>query len=309
MCSFVLRTLSYLHATSRVPFRHVIERRPLPASRMKHHKKRLKFLRSTRAFAIPVTYLILFASLIAIISLTYSFAIAKISARGALLKASVAKQNMEVLDDTVHSVAWSFGASEVIYMDDCGGVFKTAVAAKRLVLNLTDEQTLSSIVFNSSIGEALYEIEPSENNDYGLYIRGDDRAIINRTQFSVTQLYITTGNEKQNIILCYRPLAIVATIGTVDGKPLNLIRVNIVNLNSSQSLVLSEKFYLRVTSVNVTTLRSQYQFNATISSLTLKATLDESSSTVLLPLSSNAEGAIVNLEVVVCNVKLERTEA
>jgi hypothetical protein len=276
---------------------------------MKHYKKKLKFLHSKRAFALPVTYLILFVSIIAVVSLTYSFAIVKISARGASLKASVAKQNMQVLDDTVHSVVWSFGASQVVYMDDCGGVFKTAVAAKRLLLNLTDEQATRSIVFNSSVGEAFYEIEPSENNDYGLYIRGDERAIINKTQFSMTQLYVALGNGKPNMVICYRPMATVATIGTIDGKPLNLIRVSILNLNSSQSLTLSGKFYLKVTSVNVTTLTRQYYFNTTISSLALKATLDETSSMVIMPVSSNTEGAVVNLEIVVCNVKLQTTEA
>jgi len=47
----------------------------------------------------------LFASFIVIISLIYGFAVAKISAHGALLNASVAKQNMQVLDDAVLSVS------------------------------------------------------------------------------------------------------------------------------------------------------------------------------------------------------------
>jgi hypothetical protein len=287
----------------------MLERRPLPTLRSKHYSKKLKFLHSTGAFALPVTYLILFVSIIAVVSLTYSFAIVKISARGALLRASVAKQNMQVLDDAVHSVAWSFGASKVVYMDDCGGVFRTAVAAKRLLLNLTNEQTINSVVFNSSVGKVFYEMEPSENNDYGLYIRGDERSVINKTQFTMTQLYVMLGDGKQNMVLCYRPMATVATIGTVDGKPLNLIRVNILNLNSSHTLTLSEKFYLRVTSVNVTTLTRQYYFNTTISSLALKATLDETSSMVMMPISSNMEGAVVNLEIVICNVKVQTTEA
>jgi hypothetical protein len=270
--------------------------------------KQSRFLRSKRAFTIPVTYMILFASLIALICLTYSFAIVKISARGAMLKASVAKQNMRTLDDAVHSVAWSFGASEVIYMDDCGGVFKTATIAKNLVLNLTDERTVKSLVFNSSIGEAFYELESSESSDYGLYMRGDERAIINRTSLSMTQLYVTAGVDTQNVVLCYRPRATVAYIGTTEGKPLNIVRVNIINLNSSQNLALREKFYLKTASESVTTATSRYLFNGTISSLALKATYDSTSTTVWLPISSNADGAIVDLEVTVCNVKLQHTE-
>jgi hypothetical protein len=267
-----------------------------------------KFLQSKRALAIPVTYLILFVSLMAIISATYSFAVVKISARGAFLKASIAKQNMQALDDAVRSVAWSFGASEVVYMEDCGGDFQTVPASKRLVLNFTDEQSFYDIVFNGSIGQAFYELEPSESNYDSLFIRGDDRAIINQTAYTMTQLYVATGDETQEIILCYRPLATTAVIGTSNGKPLNLIRVSILNLNSSQNLFLREKFHLKVTALNVTTVSRQYEFNQSVSSLALKAVFDETLSTVWLPISSNEEGALVDFEIVVCHAKIERTE-
>jgi hypothetical protein len=286
----------------------MLERRLLTALHLKNLRKQARFLSSTRAFAIPVTYLILFVSLMGIVFLTYTFAMVKINARGNLIKASVAKQNMQIVDDAVHSVAWSFGASEVVYMDDCGGVFKTAVDMKRLVLNLTDEHTISAIVFNSSVGEAFYELEASESNDYGLYIRGDERAIINRTSFTMTQLHITADNDTQNAMLSYRPLATAATIGTSNGKPLNLIRINIINLNSSQNLKVAEKFYLKATSLTVTTVTSHYQFNGPISSLALKAVLDGTSSTVWLPITSTSAGAVVDVEVVICNVKLQKTE-
>ena len=272
-------------------------------------KKQLrKFLQSKRALAIPVTYLILFASLIVIISVTYSFAVVKISARGALLKASIAKQNMQVLDDAVRSVAWSFGASKVVYMDDCGGVFQTQPIAKNLVLNFTDEQTFYAILFNSSVGEAFFELEPSEFNYDGLFIRGDGRAIINQSSFTMTQLYVATGDDAKELTLCYRPSATAATVGTSNEKPLNLIRIYVLNLNSSQTLMLREKFYLKVTSLNVTTVTRQYEFNQSVSSLALKAVFDGTSSTVWLPISSNADGAVVNLELVVCSIRFQRAE-
>ena len=267
-----------------------------------------KFLQSKKALAIPVTYLILFTSLIAIISVTYSFAVVKISARGALLKASVAKQNMQVLDDAVRSVAWSFGASKAVYMDDCGGIFQTQPTAKNLVLNFTDEQTFYDILFSSSVGKAFYQFESSEFSYEGLYIRGDGRAIINQSSFTMTQLYVETGNDAKELTLCYRPSATAATVGTSNGKPLNLIRIYILNLNSSQTLVLREKFYLKVTSLNVTTVTSQYEFNQSISSLVLEAVFDETTSIVRLPISSNADGAFVNLELVVCSIKIQKAE-
>jgi hypothetical protein len=271
-------------------------------------KKLIRFLWSKRALAIPVTYLILFASLMAIISVTYSVAIVKISARGAFLKASVAKQNMQALDDAVRSVAWSFGASQSVFMEDCGATFKTEPTAQTLIINFTDEQTFSQIVFNSSIGKVFYELEPSEIYYDGTFLRGDERPIINTSSSTISQLYVELGNEAKTLVLCYRPQATVAVIGSVDGKPLNLIRINILNLNSSQTLTLREKFYLKVASLNVTTIQSQNVFNYAISSLALKVTFDGNSGTVWLPISSSSEGALVNIEVTVCNLKISRAE-
>jgi len=273
------------------------------------HKKALtKFLKSKRALAVPVTYLILFVSLMAIIFVTYSFAVTKISARGALLKTSMARQNMQGLDDGVLSVTWSFGASEVIYMDDCGGRFKTEPTAKTLVLNFTDEHSFYDVVFNSPIGKAFYELEPSETEYDGFFIRGDERAIINQSSFTMTQLYFGLGDNIKQLVLCYRPSATSAFIGTSNGKPLNIIRIYILNLNSSHPLTLREKFYLKVTAINVTTTARQYEFNVSVSSLALIADFDGTLSTVWLPISSDPEGAVVNLEIVVCSVKIQRAE-
>jgi len=264
-------------------------------------------MHSKRALAIPVSYLILFVSLIMVISATYSFAVLKISARGAALRTSVAKQNMQSLDDAVRSVAWSFGASEVAHMDDCGASFQTDVSAKNLVVNFTDEQTFSDILFNNSVGKAYYELETSESSYENPFIRGDYRAIINESSFTVTQLYASTENGKY-LTLCYRPTATAVAIGNSNGKPLNLVRLNIINLNSSRNLVLREKFYLRATSLNVTTITRQYEFNYSVSSLSLKATFDGITSTVWLPISSDETGFIVTVEVVVCNISMQKAE-
>ena len=271
-------------------------------------KQSARFLRSKRALAIPVTYLILFASLIAIISVTYSFAVVKISARGALLKASVAKQNMQVLDNAVRSVAWSSGASKVVYMDDCGGIFQVQPTAKNLVINFTDKQSFYDVVFNSSIGKVFYKLEPSEFSYEGLFIRGDNRAIINQSSFTMTQLYVITGDDAKELVLCYRPAATVAVIRANNGKPQNLIRIYIVNLNSSQNLMFRQKFYLKVTSVNFKTVTRQYEFNQSVTSLALEVVFDGTLNTVWLPISSNAEGAVVNLEIVVCSIRIQRLE-
>jgi hypothetical protein len=265
----------------------------------------LKILKCRKALAIPVTYLILFASLIAVISATYSFAIVKIGSRGALLKASVAKQNMLALDDAVHSVAWNLGASSTVYMDDCGGTFQISPRAKSLTINFTDNHTFNDIVFNSSTGETFYTLEPSEANYDALFVRGDKRAIVNQSASTITQLYYLIGNDAEELTLGYRPSATATPIGTDDGKPSNLIRIYIINLNSSQNLMLTGKFYLKITAVSITTATRQYEFNGSISSIASKALLDGTSSTVQLPISSNTDGAIVSLEIVVCNIKIQ----
>lgn len=271
------------------------------------HKKRLKcLLASNRALAIPATYLILFVSLTAIISLTYSFAIIKIGSRTAALKTSIAKQNMQALDNAITATAWSFGASETVYMEDCGGTFKIEPAAKSLTINITDEQTFSETVFNSPVGKAFYELEPSENYYDGLYVRGDSRTIVNKSAFTLTQLYFGASAKTKELTLCYRPFVTSANIGAENGKPLNLIRVYIISLNASQVLTLKGKFYLKVTTTSVTTTTRQYTFENAISSLSFTAGMDGATTTVRLPVSSSTEGAVVNLEIVICNVEIQR---
>lgn len=261
-----------------------------------------RFLHSGRALALPVTYLILFVSLVVLVSVMYGFAVVKIAARGALLNASVARQNMQILDDATHSVAWSFGASEVVFMEDCGGVFQVQPTAKNLVLNFTDRQSFYDVLFSSSVGKAFYKLEPSEDDYASSFIRGDGRAIINQSSSTMTQLYIVTGEDAKELTLCFRPSTVAATVGTTNGKPSNLIRVYVLNLNSSQNLTLREEFYLKVTSFNVATAAHGYEFNQSVSSLALEANFDGTLSVVWLPISSSVEGAIVNLEVIVCNI-------
>jgi hypothetical protein len=286
-----------------------IERRLFKTVSNESLKKQLKgFLKSKRALAIPVTYLMLFVSLMAIVTMTYSFAVVKINSRGALLKASVAKQNMQSLDDAVHSVAWSFSASRVVYMDNCGGIFKTENTAKNLLLNFTDEQTLSTVVFNSPIGRTYYKLDNSEFDEDGSYIRGDSRAIINQTAFTMTQLYVTTADDAKQIVLSYRPLATAAVIGTSNGKPLNLIRINIIDLNSTANLNQQEKFYLKITSANVTTVKTRYEFNQSVSSLAIKSALDGKETAAWLPISSISAGAIVDVECDICYIIIQRAE-
>ncbi|MEM3788913.1 MAG: hypothetical protein QXN95_03495 [Candidatus Bathyarchaeia archaeon] len=268
-----------------------------------------KLIGSRKALAIPVTYLILFASLIAIISATYGFAVTRISAKSVQLRVSIAKQNMQALDDAVRSVAWSAGSSKTVYMEDCGDAFQTQPTAKSLVIILTDGQTFSRLVFNGSVGKALCMLDGLAESQEGTYVRGDSRAIINQSAFTVTQLYFERGDNAQQLVLCYRPMATVLAAGTSNGKPLNIIRVYIISLASSQTLTLYGSFHLKVSALNITSTVELFLFNSSVSSLALEAFSEGNKTTVWLPVESTGEGAVVSLEVVVSNVQVRRVNA
>jgi hypothetical protein len=268
-----------------------------------------KLAASRKALAIPVTYLILFASLIAIISITYGFAITRISAKGAQLRVSVAKQNMQALDEAIRFVAWSDGSSKTVYMEDCGCQFQTQPKARSLVINLTDGQAFSQIVFNSSVGKALYTLEGLAESQEGFFVRGDSRTIINESAFTVTQLYFERGETAQQLVLYYRPMATALATGTSDGKPLNIIRLYIISLGSSQTLALYGNFHLKVSALNITSTEMRFEFNSSVSSLALQALSEGVKTTVLLPVESTADGAVVSIEILVCNIQLRRVNA
>ncbi len=274
---------------------------------MEKHKRRENspnLLSSQRGIALPVTFLMLFVSLVLLISATYYFSISRISAKTQALKVSGAEQGMLSLEKIVKFVAWSPGSYEIYEFDDFGGEFGVVPTAKRLVLNLTDDSSFYDVFFNSTIGKVVYELPPSETID-NLFLKGDNRVIVNQSSSTMTQLYISQGTEYYEITLSYRPSAGSTVTGSSSGKPVNNLRVYIINLNSSQNITRLGNFRLKVTSVNVTSSWRTYNFTDPITSLLVKASIDGTNSEVSLPITSNPTGAIVNLETVTCNIKTE----
>jgi len=260
---------------------------------------------SKKGMAIPVTFLILFVSLSFVISLTYYFAVSKINSKSQLLKVSAAKQGMLYLEDSIASVAWSPGSSQIYSFDDCGGKFRVEPEAKSLLINLTDN-SFYDIVFNSSVSKAVYELPPSESQDDNLFLKGDNRVVINQSRSTMTQLYISQGTESREVTLCYRPLASSTEVGSNDGKPVNSLRIYVISLNSSQNMTLQGNFYLEITCLNVTSSSRSYNFTYQINSLLVKVNFDGVSGEVSLPVSSSEEGALVNVEIVTCDIRLQR---
>jgi hypothetical protein len=280
----------------------------------KARKQYSRLCRSKRAMAIPVTFFMLFVSLMLIITATYYVAMTRISAQGKVFNFSAAKQSMIALEKNIETVLWSPGASQVYYVDDFGGNLKIMPTAKILLLNLTDNNFSDVIlnsahaILNSPVGEVFYELSHAEPGSSGLFLEGDARVIVNSSSATMSQLQLSTGETTQEIRLTYRPLASSMVTGSSGGKPVNTVRIYVINMNLSQGLSLSGGFYLKATCVSVTSITRSYNINSTISSIQVKTVFDGVNGTVSLPISSNVSGSFVNVELMACNVQLQRVE-
>jgi hypothetical protein len=270
----------------------------------KPSRNKLRLLRSRRAIALPITFLILFVSLVLLVTVTYYFSISRISAKSLELKVSGAEQEMISLEKIIKFVSWSPGSYQIYEFGDFGGKLRVLPAAKTLVLTITDGTSFQEVFFDHSVGEVLYELPPSDSQE-NVFLTGDIRAVINQSSATMAQLYTSPGEENYEMALSYRPLAGATVTGSSNGKPVNSLRVYVISLDSSENITRSGSFRLKITCANVTSNWRTYDFSNSITSLLIKASLDDASGQVLLPISSNAQGAIVNLETITCSIKLE----
>jgi hypothetical protein len=262
--------------------------------------------RSHKAIAIPVTFLILFVSMLGVISVTYYFAIERVNAGSQVLKVSMAKQNMNSLDDNVLSVLWQPGSSRTMEFGDCGGRLNVQPSSNSLVINITDNNEVTDTIFNANVGQTIYELPYSESADTGLYLKGDSRVIVNQTGSVITQLYIRNGLKHPEILLCYRIVASSTTSGIESNKTVNNLRIYLVDLNSSQDIGIMGQIPLRISCNNIENTVTTYNISYQPTALTVAASLDGIQGQVSIPISSTAYGAIINVELVVCDIKIER---
>ena len=162
-------------------------------------------------------------------------------------------------------------------------------------------------MFNITIGSVTYTLPSSSAQDEDFYPKGDSRVIVNQSGSTMTQLHLFRNMGSQQIVISYRPLASSSLMASDNGKPANNLRIYIINLNSSQPFTIQGNFHARIACLNVTCTTESYDFQDQIAFLTVKATLDNVIGAVELPISSNEEGATVNLEIVTCNIQLQRT--
>jgi hypothetical protein len=265
-----------------------------------------KWCRSRSALAIPATFLILFVSMLGIVSITYYFAIEKVNTRSTTLKIVTAKQDMLAFDETLRSTLWQPGSARTFEFADSGGELNVQPSANSLIINVTDNQNIAATVFNETVGQVMYELPYSETPDTGLFLEGDSRTITNQSGSVITQLYIRSGAEHPEILLRYRPTTSYTTAGIENDKAVTNLRVYVVNLNSSDAIAMSGKVPLKMSCVTTQITTTTYDLAYEPETLLITSVLDGVDGQVSIPVSSTASGAIINVETVLCNVTIQR---
>jgi hypothetical protein len=265
-----------------------------------------RFCHSKKAFAIPVTFLILLVSMLGVISITYYFAVERVNAGSQVLKVSMAKQNMNLFDEDVLSVLWQPGSSQTMEFGDCGGKLNVEPSFNLLTINITGNVEIGDTLFNANVGQTIYELPYSESADTGLFLKGDSRVILNQSGSSVTQLQIRSGEEHAEVLLRYRLVTSSTTSGEENNQTINDLRIYIVNFNGSQNIGLMGEVPLRISCSNVEKTVKTYNVTNQTTALIVAATLGGTQGQVTVPVSSDTNGAVINVELVVSYITIER---
>ena len=262
--------------------------------------------RAKKGLATPVSLSFLLFSFTLLTVTTYYFVMSSVDTKANKVSFVAAKNAMLSLESSIKAIVWSPGSSAVQHFKDYHGKFEVEPDARRLIINLTFDSSTYT-VFNSSIGLVKYEMPPADVNQVGWFLRGDKRVIINQSFAGTAQMYIENGENSQELRLGYRPLA-VSYQESQDGSTVNVVRIYIINLNSSESLWFKGSFRVKARCLNVTVDSRSYNFSGGVSSVIVRASVDGDEGTVTLPLSSSGSFTLVRVEVLVCNIRLEEVE-
>ena len=173
------------------------------------------------------------------------------------------------------------------------------------MLNLTLGAS-NEILFNDSIGIAVYQLPYNRLGHLGDWLRGDRRAIVNKSSAYQAQVHIEQGTERQELVVCYRPLVSSSVGGLVDGRRVNNIRIHIINLNGSQAFSSEGEFHLKAFCDRVSSNVHNYNLSSSVTSVSVIATLDGYEGTVEIPIPSGPSGSTVIVEVLVSHIELNR---
>jgi hypothetical protein len=264
-----------------------------------------KLHRSTSALAIPVTFMIIFVTMLGIISVTYYFAIENVNAGSQILKVSMATENMYSFDNAVYSVLWQPGSSRTLEVGDYGGTLNVEPLSNSLSINATDGNNFSSTIFNQTVGEVAYQLPYADSIDTGLFLQGDSRPIVSQSGPGITQMSIQSAIPHPEIVLCYRPIASV-TSETESNITTNDLSIYIVNLNSSQAIAVSGEIPLIISCTTIQSTVTTYNIPYQVNSLTLTAILNGTAGQVSVPVVGDANGTTINVTLMVCNIQINQ---
>jgi hypothetical protein len=265
-----------------------------------------RLIRSRFALALPVTFLILFVTTLGLVSATYYFSIQRIGSESQMVKIETAKQDFLSLDDKICSTVWSPGSSSTIAIKDSEGLTRIQPTNNQLEITVNDTANIQDVLFNSTTGQVVYELPYSGTSQSGLFLQGDNRAIVNQTGSTQSQVSIVTGAEHPEIHLSYRPVVSCFNAGIENGKEVNDIRIYIINLNSSASIDTYGELPLKISCLDPQLITKTYDLPYQTHNLEITCAKEDSTGKVLAPISSTSQGAIVNIEIVVVNVSIER---
>jgi hypothetical protein len=266
-----------------------------------------KFLDSRRALAIPMTFLILFVSTLCLISVTYFFAVEKVDSQSQTLKIATAKQDLLSLDQDIISVVSQPGSARSVNIADSGGRINVQPLENTLAIRIGDNQGLNETVYNQTTGQIVYELPYSGSPETGLFLRGDSRTITNRTGSISTQLSIENGVEHPEVQLRYRPIISYMVAGLEEGKPVNNLRIYVINMNNSDQISLFGTVPLTISCESTKIMIATYRIAFDLKTLFITATINGISGQTSIPISSTPEGAIINVQIVQSNLKIERS--
>jgi hypothetical protein len=263
-------------------------------------------MHSKLGLALPATFLILLVSTLGIVAFTYYYSVERINTQGQTLKVSTAKQNLLSFDEAIVSTLWQPGSSSTYSLRDSGGKICIQPHNNTLTVTVSDDSTINCTLFNATVGRVIYELPSSRSADIGFYPKGDSRSIVNQSGASISQLCIANGAAHPELQLRYRPSVTYAVTGEENGKTVNTIRIYIVNLNSSVNVALYGEIPFQISCVSTQLSTQDYPVSYSSGNFALTCSLDGAASAVTVPISGTAEGAIIHVETVLCNLSIQR---
>ena len=205
--------------------------------------------------------------------------------------------------EEIERIVWAPGSIRTISYSNYGGKLRVEPTENHLELNATLGDTKVTLI-DSPTGRTAYELPSTVVGHLGRWLAGDERAIVNQTASTQTQASVGVGSQYQELYVRYRPQASSSTGDITGERRVNVIRIYIINLNSSSPLQTSGELYVKAECVSVTNSVQSYDLNASVSSVTISSELDGVTDSVEIPLTLGASGSTVRLETVISSVKI-----